>query len=218
MYKIWSTAFLDKVSSYTCYVNETEWVRLHNDFTTSKMFVKINNGSSYWICALDSPIEKLPDNSIYVPMWMLEQINAFGMGEELAVEFMPTEAFDHSEQIVLECLTDHEDIYDIQELLSNELTKLAILQKGTMIHIWVDDLEMLYTVISLAPASVVLCQGDEVYLEFKKTVSIPTRRPDTPIPSPIEFLKEEEEPVAFVPVPTVRFNPWGNKDFKPYMS
>ena len=221
MYSIWSSAFLDfQVSPYTCFVNEKEWVRLHDDFTTSKMFVKINNRSSYWICALDSPIANLPDNSIYVPMWMLEQINASGMGEELHVEFMPMEAFDHSEQIVLECVSEHTfEGYDMEDLLSNELTKLAILQKGTRITVDIEGLQMTYRVVSLAPASVVLCQGDDVYLEFKK--QMPVRR-DTPIPSPIDFLESESESFegeTFVPIQTpVQFNPWRNKDFKPNIS
>lgn len=225
MYSIWSSAFLDfQVSQYTCFVNEKEWIRLHDDFTTSKMFVKINNGSSYWICALDSPIANLRENAIYVPMWMLEQINASGMGDELHVEFMPMEAFDHSEQIVLECLSDDTfEGYDMEELLSNELTKLAILQKNTRITVDIEGLQMTYRVVSLAPASVVLCQGDDVYLEFKKRVPLPVRR-DTPIPSPIDFLESESEDLegeTFVPIQTpepVRFNPWRNKDFKPTIS
>ena len=220
MYSIWSTAFLDyEVSSYTCFVNEKEWFRLNNDFNTSKMFVRIYNNDKYWICALDSPSSNIADNSIYVPPWMLDQIGCEGIGEELHIEFMPTEAFDHSTKIVLESITIDE-IYDMQEVLSNELTKLAILQKGTFIRVFIDDFEMLFKVISLEPASVVLCEGDDVCLEFYKAVDLPIERVDTPIPSPIDYISsgtDSLETQSFTPTP-VRFNPWRNKDFKPYMS
>ena len=216
MYNIWSTEFLENVSSYTCYVNEKEWFMLQSEFHTSKMFVRIIKGDKYWICALDSPNNEVPDTTICVPIWMLEQIDSYG-GELLEVEFMPADVFDHSEQVVLEALDDTIDVDDIQELLSNELTKLAILQKGTIIHITIEEYVMFYKVVSLAPASVVLCQGDNVYLEFQK-YELPSKRPDTPIPSPIPHISELlSNSESFPPVP-VRFNPWRNKDFKPNMS
>lgn len=228
MYTIWSTTFLDyEVSSYTCFVNEKSWIRLHNDFSTSKMFVRIHKDDSYWICAIDSPIPDVADNTIYVPPWMLDQIGCEGMGEDLRVEFMPSEAFDHSTQIVLEPITIDE-VEDIQELLSNELTKLAVLQKGTYIRVLMDGFEMLFKVIKLAPASVVLCQGDKVSLEFttihRRDTPIPSPidfidyndRSDTPISSPIEFAALSAPPELEPPAP--RFNPWRNKDFKPNIS
>lgn len=217
MYKVWSTCYCSTVvSDYTCYVNEKEWIRLHNDFSTSKMFVRIIKNDKYWICALNSPIQDVPNNSIYVPLWMLSQIDSSGDGEELQVEFMPTEAFDHSEKIVLKALSEIE-VYDIQELLSNEFTKLAILQKDTIIQCQ----DLFFYVMRLEPASVVLCEGDEVTLEFYESPRI------VPMPSAPEALEalESLEPLVplapllpLAPVETVRFNPWRNKDFKPYMS
>jgi len=207
MYKVYSTAYLSHdVSSYTCVVNEKEWISLHNDFSTSKMFVRIMKDDRFWICALDSPIHDAADNCIYVPSWMLDQIGC-GDGETMHVEFMPTEAFDHSEKIVLQAWQDN-DIGDIQELLSNELTKLAILQKGTNICVNVYGMDLNYTIVDLEPASVVLCEGDEVELEFYEERPLPT----APVlePEPVR----EPEPVK----ESVRFNPWRNKDFKPYMS
>jgi hypothetical protein len=206
MYTIWSSAYLDfPVCEYTCYVNEKEWVRLHNDFNTSKMFVRIIKDDVYWICALNSPISGISDKSIYVPMWMLSQIYASGDGEPLQIEFMPTEAFDHSEKIVLQALNNVE-VEDIQELLSNELTKLAILQKNTIITVKLDYEELLFRVVRLEPASVVLCEGDEVELEFYEEA----------VPTSVE-RSVAINPTPEVPAP-VRFNPWRNKDFKPYIS
>ena len=214
MYNIWSTEFLLNVSSYTCHINEKEWFILQSEFNTTKIFARIIHGDKYWICALDSPNNEIPDTTICVPIWMLTQIDCYG-GELLEVEFMPCEIFDHSEQVVLEALDDTIDVENIQELLSNELTKLAILQKDTIIHIDIEECIMLYKIVNLAPASVVLCQGDDVYLEFKKHELPPiTKRSDTPIPSLSASLKINE---SFPPEP-VRFNQWRNKDFKPSMS
>ena len=243
MYSIWSTEYLElDVDSYMCYVNESIWRRITNDIITNRIFARITNGEKFWICALGAPIrtefdalgQKSTSNNqnLFVPNWMLEQIGCEGCGSALEVEWMPREAFDESTKIVLQTI-DSETITDnIQELLSNELTKLAILQKNTRILIKIPELdgfEIEYIVKNLEPASVVLCQGDEVELEFYE------ERVATPIPELPELLFDDIVPSAppisspihevVAPVPVLggvkregRYNPWRDKDFKPFSS
>ena len=136
---------------------------------------------------------------------MLHQIHDDGVGEPFEVEWMSSDLFDNSSHIVLEPFTDISGIENIDEILQNQLTLLGILQKGTLIYIDYNDSILLFLVKDLLPASVVLCEGDEVSLEFYKDPP-PPERVSTPIP------------VVDEPPPLVRFNPWRNKDFKPNLS
>lgn len=232
MYSIWSTEYLElDLDSYTCYVNEYIWRRITNEQTTNRMFARITKGEKFWICALGAPIRtEFEDNALFVPNWMLEQIGCEGNGNPLEVEWMPSEAFDQSTKIVLQPIDTDSMIDNIQELLSIELTKLAILQKNTRILVKIPELdgfEIEYIVRDLEPASVVLCQGDEVELEFyEERVRVPT-----PIPELPELLFNDMVPSAppisspSNDIPTLggikrngRFNPWRDKDFKPNMS
>ena len=218
MYSIWSTSYLEyDLNPYNCYVNETLWRKINNEQISNRMFAKINKGNKFWICAIGAPINTdFPEDydapNIFVPRWMIEQINCEGCGEQVEVDWMPCEAFDESTKVVLKHL-EGEEVENIQELLSNELTKLAILQKGSIIEV----ADLRYIVVNLEPASIVLCQGDDVELEFEIS------RPPTPMPEIEELLLPSAPPAEEPSSGRVlggaqrgeRFNPWRNKDFKP---
>jgi len=216
------------VSNYNCYLDEKEWIRITNDFESSRVFARIINGEKSWICALGSPI-RIDNNehvkSLFVPQWMLDQIEENGSGSLLEVQWMPSDVFDNSEHIILEPFDDISGIENIDEILQMELTKLGILQKNKIIHIEINEITVLFLVKNLLPASIVLCQGDEVSLEFYKESPPPLRTP-TPIPPPLEELEppstapSTSAPTAPPPLPpsAPRFNPWRNKDFKPNLS
>lgn len=209
MYHIYSTLYVEEnVSNYNCYIDEKEWLRITSELNSSRLFARIINGDKSWICALGNPIRTGNPESfkqLFVPQWMLQQIHDDGVGEPLEVEWMSSDLFDNSRHIVLEPFTDISHIENIDELLQNQLTLLGILQKGTLIYIdYKDNSVLLFLVKDLLPASVVLCEGDEVSLEFYKDPP-PPERVSTPIP-----VVEE-----VIPSPVARFNPWRNKDFKP---
>jgi hypothetical protein len=167
---------------------------------------------------------------------MLEQIDCIGDGEDLQIDWFPSEAFDNSSKIVLKPFDKAFEVGDIQEQLSYELTKLGILQKNTNILIKMPELdgyEVLFNVKNVEPASVVLCEGDEVELDFDYSLiqDLVTARP--PSPYPHNLMPETLIPENFIePSETIsntgnilggtvkqeRFNPWRNKEFKPNMS
>ena len=212
MMNIWSCAYIDENDNYTCYVNPTLWRTITSEQETHRMFAHITKGDKFWICALGNPIVTEFDNSnsLFVPNWMLDQIDTNGDGEELQVLWMPSESFDHSSKIVLQSLDTSFETTSIQDVLSYELTKLAILQKGTKIILNIEELDgytITYIVKNIEPASVVLCEGDEVCLEFYND-NTNEKRPDTPFAFEPEPIQE----------PVERFNPWRNKDFKPNIS
>jgi hypothetical protein len=241
MYKIYSTYFLESdVEQYNCYVNETLWKRLTNELMVNRIFIRLNNNGKFWICSLGHPISTTFDsaNHIYVPKWMLEQIDLNGVGEELEVDIFPSDVFDHSTKITLQPYTSIAHIESIQDILSYEFTKLGVLKKGSTIVVNMPE-EMKFEVIELEPASVVLCEGDEVLLEFVESLeSLP--RPPTPYPfestptllepsapfvEPSAPFVEPSAPVIEPSAPTLggvrhetRYNPWRDKGFKPNSS
>ena len=218
MYSIYSTVYHDQaLSSYNCYLDEKEWLRVTNDFESSRVFARIINGEKSWICALGSPIIIDSNENIkplFVPQWMLDNIEEDGSGSLLEVQWMPADVFDNSNHIVLEPFDDISGIENIDVILQIELTKLGILQKNKLIHIQIDEITILFLVKNISPASIVLCQGDEVSLEFYKEPS-PVRAP-TPIPPPVQELEPSSYSSPSPPLP--RFNPWRNKEFKPNVS
>ena len=231
MYSVWSTLYLGQdVEDYNCYVDEKSWKRITNEITTNRMFARIIKGDKFWICALGSPVLVEIDsaNSIFIPQWMLEQIDCNGDGEELEVEWLPAEVFDESTRIVLKSHDTEFHCEGIQDILSYELTKLAVLKKDTTIKVNIQGVNVEFIVHNLEPASVVLCQGDEVTLDFEQPYRVPTPYPFEEMP---EFLSSIDESLVVPSAPEVvpsapevvvpakeRFNPWRNKDFKPNVS
>lgn len=228
MYSVWSTVYLEQdVDKYTCYVKEDEWNRVNNDIPTKRLFARITKGDLFWICALGPPIRTdltSHEKQIFIPTWMLEQINSDGSGEMLEVDWMPSEVFDHTEHIILQPFDSAYQNGDIQEQLSIELTKLAILQKNTRIVIKMpelDNYEVTFQVKELKPASVVLCHGDDVTIEFERSLDMidnEIHNERVPTPYPMNELPTHLEPSAPVEPSAPRFNPWRNKDFKPNVS
>jgi len=228
MYSVWSTVYLGQdVEDYNCYVNENTWKTITNEIPTNRMFARVIKGDRFWVCALGSPIRTGLNtlDSIFIPQWMLQQIDCNGDGEELEVEWLPAEVFDESTKIVLQPHDNEFHCAEIQDILSYELTKLAVLQKDTTIKLKIQELDVQFIVKSIEPASVVMCQGDEVTLEFEESIDELTR---VSTPYPFESIPElitpvlpsapfpEPEPETQPQLP--RFNPWRNKDFKPNVS
>jgi len=222
MYSVWSTVYLGQdVEDYNCYVNENTWKRITNEIPTNRMFARVIKGDKFWVSSLGSPVRTEIENlnSIFIPQWMLDQINCNGNGEELEVEWLPSEVFDESSKIVLQPHDNEFHCADIQDILSYELTKLAVLQKDTTIKVKIQELDVQFIVKMIEPASVVLCQGDEVTLEFEESIDklmrVPTPYPFEELPTPLTpIIEEVVEQKPQMP----RFNPWRNKDFKPNVS
>lgn len=225
MLNVYSNAYLPlEVDNYNCYIHQTKYNELQDIYNSKKLFARIKKNDTYWICSVGAPIGE-EENSIYVPYWMLEQIDCVGDGEMLDIEFIPSEIFDPTTRIVLQVHTSGFETENIQEVLSNELTKLSILQKNTTIHIHNYELNMdiAYNVVDLEPASVSICDGDDVVLEFIEAADTIVR-PPTPypfvdiIPTPATVEEELSAPVLGGIQRNERFNPWRNKDFKPNSS
>ena len=235
MYKVYSNAYITTdVDNYNCYINQTEYNKLQDMYNSRKLFARIKNGDDFWICSVGAPIVE-EHQSLYVPYWMLEQINTPGDGELLEVDFIPSEIFDPTTKIILQAHIAGFETENIQEVLSNELTKLGILKKNTTIYIhnYDLDIDVAYNVVDIEPASVSLCDGDDVVLDFIESLDT-IARPPTPYPFeslptvllPDMVVEDELDTTVVEPIAPIlggvrregRFNPWRNKDFKPNTS
>jgi hypothetical protein len=237
IYSIYSIAYLEQeVSNYNCYLDEKEWINVTSENPTIRLFARISNNGKEWYVALGQPIKTNFNNnnnnkSLFVPNWMIDQISVFGDGDSFKVEWIPVEFFENSTHICLKMVDSHYESNTIDEELSIELTKIGILQSGTKIYINIPSLDnytVIYEVIMLEPANIVLCEGDEVSLEFIKDTSlIPTvGRPITPYPeelllppsAPVNEVNENVSNTLGGTKHEEKYNPWRSKDFKPPFS
>lgn len=218
-YTIYSTYYLEQeVSNYNCYVIEHEWTRLHNEIKSNRIIGVIQNNNKSWTVTLGQPVqfENQKNKNVFIPHWMLEQIYLEGSGETVEIQWMPCDVFDNSEHIQLKLLDGNYTNDDIEEKLSIELTKLGVLQKDTVIEINIDETLLKYRVENLIPASVVLCEGDSVSLEFIEDVVIPPSAPqvESAVPPSAPPIETDEKTLGGVKHEG-RYNPWRSKDFKP---
>lgn len=217
-YSIYSLVYLDQdVSTYNCYLNETEWDRIIDKNPTARLFARIKKRDKFWCVALGEPVKThlYNDKTLFVPSWMLEQVSVCGDGESLEVDWISFDFFENSTHVSLKPVNFNYESSTIEEELSIELTKLGVLQKNSRIHISIpslDNFTVVYDVVNLEPANIVLCEGDNVSLEFIN---------DSPLVEP--SAPRSSTPYPEVPeVPAVqtveKFNPWRSKDFKPPFS
>ena len=208
MYKLYSTYFLENdVEQYNCYVNDTLWKRITNDLMANRIIIRINHTSHFWLCSLGQPIYTTFDstNHIYLPKWMIDQLNCEGVGESVTLDWFPSDVFDFSKKITLQPHTDISYIDNIQDVLSCELTKLAVLKKDSTIEVCMLGVDTLFkfNVVGLEPANIVLCEGDEVTLDFDYSLTTPT--PSTSR-STVHSTARPPSPYPPEATPTVLYN------------
>lgn len=238
MYSAWSTVYLtNEVNTYNCYIGIDDWRSLTERFTSNRLFALISWNNEQCICSLGEPIaDTHAANNLYLPSWILNQLQIQGVGEELSVDWLSVEELDESTRIVLQPL-DSAFIYgDIKTQMQNELTKLGVLQKNTVIYLKMpelDNYEIGFIVKELEPCNIVLCQGDEVVLEFEESLdstssasteviaSVVTPSAPSVLDNPAPSAPNIDNPAPSAPPvsPSVeRYNPWRSKDFKPRYS
>ena len=129
---------------------------------------------------------------------MANAANLNACGEKVHVEVMNTDAFPEATKIVLKVVDSAFYRADVKEQLESALTRIGIVRKHTTLEIPLDELDgfpVEVFVVSTEPADLVLCEGDEVAIEFEEPVDhyspppSPIPRPPTPIPPETEFFE-----------------------------
>ena len=140
---------------------------------THRYFMQI--GSMECIVAIGNPImtDSGDDKKVYMPQWLLEQHGFQGEGEVSEVKILTEEAFPQATKIVLRVVDSAFYNSDVKKELEIALTRIGVIKKGQLLHIPIEALDNFVVdiyVSELEPANLVLCEGEEVVVEFEEPV------------------------------------------------
>lgn len=214
---------------FTISVEESLWrMRFDGEHTEGRFFLQIatQDDTKQWIAPVGDVLytkmfaeeERISEHHYaYMPLWMLDSAGFQGYGEVLKCSLLSNDNFPEATKIVLRVIDSAFYTENLKEELEVALTKLGVLQKHTTIQIPIPslgDYPVELFVSDLEPANCVLCDGDEVIVEFEEPidqisapapVSAPIPRPPTPIPNDPDMLQAmivpelEQRPHGFVP-------------------
>jgi hypothetical protein len=171
--------------------------RIHINATTVHRyflrFISDNENKIKCIVAIGNPVmgNVTDEKKVYMPQWLLDRHNFQGEGESYHVEILTEEAFPEATKIVLRVVDSAFYNSDIKKELELALTRLGVIEKGQLIHVPIDSLDNFDVdiyVSELEPATIVLCQGEEVVVEFEEPVDAIVERPLTPVPEEVETI------------------------------
>lgn len=142
---------------------------------THRYFMQIGSIEEGCIVAVGNPImgSETEEKKIYMPQWLLEQYGFQGEGESHDVQILTEEAFPQATKIVLRVVDSAFYNSDVKKELEIALTRLGVIKKGQLLHIPIealDDFIVDIYVSELEPANIVLCEGEEVAVEFEEPI------------------------------------------------
>lgn len=196
-YTLASTEYLDTdVDNAVCYIGHHDWASRLDE--GRRLFVLLKfEGASHMSAVEHIAPRHIPsdmENPIFVPLWMIPPDAP--IGGDIEVEFFTEEAFPAATRIVLKPLDSAFYNTDAKEMLTAALSRLGVLQKEKTVMLRLQELggyEIGFFVTELEPADTVLLDADEVAVEFEEAADQwDGRRPDTPIPPPIEPMVSED--------------------------
>jgi len=176
-------------------IDRSLWEDIHrthvNATTTHRYFLRFI--SDKCIVAIGNPVmgNVTDEKKVYMPQWLLDRHNFQGEGESYDVEILTEEAFPEATKIVLRVVDSAFYNSDIKKELELALTRLGVIEKGQLIHVPIDSLDNFAVdiyVSELEPATIVLCQGEEVVVEFEEPVDAIVERAPTPVPEEVEII------------------------------
>ena len=202
---LWSKEYAPVPCSdqFSAQVSEDLWNKIMRDEEGKRHFVQIGE----WIVPCGNPVH-MDDNDedhIFLPLWMIDSGHFHGNGEELEAEILNEEAFPSATRIVLKVVDSAFYNSDVKDELEKALSSLGVIRAHTTLQIPIKALGNYPVDIFVSetePANIVLCDGEEVVVEFEEPVDhampiqtpLPVERPGTPIPPPVEIFD------SFIPI------------------
>jgi hypothetical protein len=178
---------------FTAQVSYDLWQRIMREDEGKRHFLRIHD----WIVPCGQPVN-YEGNHAFLPLWMIDSAGISGLGDEVEIEVLNEEAFPPATRIVLKVVDSAFYTSDIKEELEKALSAIGVIRKHTTLQIRVSslgDFPVDLFIANTEPADVVLCDGEEVALEFEEPVDYfeppvsvspvtpEQKRPSTPIPS-----------------------------------
>jgi hypothetical protein len=193
---------------YAIGVNDSFWREIMNETQEGRCFLRIQVGEKEWIAPVGEPVmTHSSENCVYMPNWMLRSAGLEGIGETGHCSILDTEAFPEATKLVLKVVDSAFYDSEIKEELEIALSSLGVVKSQTLLQIPIASLGG-FTVdvflVKTEPADIVLCQGEEVAVEFEEPVDhvepvVSPPRPPTPIPMNEPMLLPQTEVTGFVP-------------------
>jgi hypothetical protein len=181
-------------------LSEPFWREIMNEHHSGRTFLRIESHSNEWYCPVGQPVSESDiENSIFLPLWMVESAGFEGFGDDCTVTVLTEEAFPEATKLVLRVIDSAFYNSEVKQELELALSSLGVVKTHRLYQIPIQGLEGFRVEVFVAnaePADIVLCDGDEVAVEFEEPVDqIPAPRPPTPIPSPIPTLMIPDPPL-----------------------
>lgn len=207
--RIWSSAYAPspETDPFSIQVERHVWQDVMRHEGARRRFLRIQHpdGLEDWIAPLGNPVSVDHDEeeakeeriyNIYMPLWMIDAGGFKGEGEETHVEIVNEEYFPEATRIVFRVVDSAFYNADAKEELERALSAIGVIRQHTTLQIPIAALggyAVEVFVSQTEPASLVLCDGEEVAVEFEEPVD--QIAPPPPIPEPIL-----PEPMVSVPI------------------
>lgn len=194
------------MNSFSAALPEQLWREIMNDHQSGRAFLRIESNETHWICPVGQPIQDSDiEDAVFLPLWMIESAGFAGFGETCTVTHLTEEAFPQATKLVLKVIDSAFYNSEVKEELEAALSSIGVVKRQSLLEIPIQNLggfQVEVFVANTEPADIVLCDGEEVVVEFEEPVDqIAPPRPPTPIPQPPPAL---QEPDLMIPMETAR--------------
>jgi len=206
--RIWSNAYAPAPDTdpYSIQIDKHIWNEVMRQEGSRRKFLRIHHPSGLedWFAPLGQPVPSSGDDdlsNIYMPLWMLDVAHLDGEGEESTLEVVDEEYFPEATRIVFRVVDSAIYNADIKEELEKALSAIGVVREHTTLQIPIEALggyKVEVFISKTEPANIVLCDGEEVAVEFEEPVDqIAPPPPRVPTPSPEPTVAFETEPQGF---------------------
>ena len=212
--RLWSKAYAPVADEDTfgVQVDQTLWEEMMEDQHTGRLFLCLPHDTPNqpdWIAPIGQPIPRpqrfaesdtpteIPN--IYLPLWMLDAGQFCGMGETILVKVLDKEAFPNATKLVLRVVDSAFYNSDVKAELEAALSSIGVIREHMTLQIPVKQLGDYHVEVFVSktePTNIVLCEGEEVVVEFEEPVDhyeppVQPPRVATPPPPEPDFLMPE---------------------------
>ena len=211
--RIWSSAYAPnpQTDSFSIQVEKSLWEKAMREESGKRKFLRIEHpeGLDDWVAPIGEPVscdieaEQKDDDvcyNVFLPLWMIDAAQMDGTGHQAVAEVVDEEFFPEATKIVLRVIDSAFYNADVKEELERALSAIGVIRQYTTLQIPIYALGN-YTVevfiSETQPANIVLCDGEEVAVEFQEPVD--QIRPPTPMPEiPAALLTNTMVPDEFL--------------------
>ena len=191
--QVFSEAFcpINITDHFTVAVSEDFWREIMNHHQEGRCFLHIQIGDKVWIAPVGHPVSSTITRNpcVYVPLWMLDSAGFQGVGEMAMCSVFDNQAFPHASKISLKVIDSAFYTSEVKEELEKALTAMGVVRSESILQIPIQSLSGFRVEVFITktePSDIILCEGEEVVIEFEEPVDHYEPPPRVPTPIPLE--------------------------------